>query len=103
MTNTEEELLKQSFLITHGTIYGELPPSVDWVAASSITSTILGCCSSLSTWRSGLNSKYDAGFLGNGPMTNVVPIEVIHWNGNANAPYDTLTPWEQCVTLLSRF
>ena len=99
---TEEELLKHSFLLTHGTKYGEIAPVGDYVAPSGLTASVDQCCPSAVTWRNNLFPSYAMVSSNLGVGSGKTAIDTVHWAVNGAAPNNLNAQWEQCMTLLTR-
>lgn len=98
-----EELLKQSLLLTHGTIYGNMPPAEPWIDFS-------GKSANIDQWGSPVFWLADVPYVAAptlsvvGPLTENSPIDVVHWNAGLGAePPSALFPYQQNLTLLTRF
>lgn len=99
---TEEELLKHSLLLTHGTLYGLLLPVHEWAGLAGRSASLERCCPDAATWRANLCAVFPMVSSGYGAMADQTPIDVVHWTGTGNTPYNTLAPWERCLTLMTR-
>ena len=93
--------LKQSLLITHGTVYGYTTPE-------TLTKEYVGISSSFTNgwvlpWRPDLYPALPAPPAIFGPMTNNAPIDVISWYaGPGSVGEDGMGWWRQCLTLFMR-
>jgi len=94
--------LKQSLLLIHGAIYGQIKDSIGVVQFSGLTNSIEQYDYAGFDWDSDV--PYAASFItiGSGSMTDNTPIDVAHWNVGGNEPYDILSPWRGCMGLLVR-
>ncbi len=91
--------LKQSLLITHGTVYGYTVPE-------ALAKEYVGISSSFTNgwvlpWRQDLYPALPATPAIFGPLTHNEPIDFIHWYaGPGSVGEDGLEWWRQCLTLL---
>ncbi|HBI15014.1 MAG TPA: hypothetical protein DDY20_05800 [Desulfobulbaceae bacterium] len=97
-----DDLLKQSLLLTHGTIYGNLPPAEPWIDFS-------GKSANIDQWGTPVFWLADIPYAASpdpavvGTLTDNSPIDFIHWDaGPGVEPPSALFPWQQCLTLLTR-
>ncbi len=102
MANPTELELKNSLLLIHQTIYGELIGEGTYFVPSLLSSSIEN------SWL--VNYRQDwfykaapASYSLFGPMTDNMPISVTHWYaGPGHVPETGLEIWEQCMTLFMR-
>jgi hypothetical protein len=102
MANPTELELKNSLVLIHQTIYGDIPVEVPYSVTTAITSSIEN--SWLVNYRQDLYYKSPA-LSSNifGPMTNNMPIDTVHWYaGPGHVPETGMEIWEQCMTLFMR-
>lgn len=96
-----ETALKQSLLLTHGTIYGAIAPALSWHDCPGKPSGFAFMADQVA-WRSGLYySQLSLPEL-MGPVTDNAPIDVIQWTTVGHKGESGMEWWQQCVTLLMR-
>lgn len=99
---TEEEFAKHSLLLTHGTIYGLLADSIEWV---NFTGRPVGIDIWNTTPQIFATIPYGASPADHplGLVTNNAPIDVVSWYaGPGDIKLTGLEIWQQCMSLLMR-
>jgi hypothetical protein len=95
------DLLKHSLLLTHGTIYGQLDPLVP-VALADKSINIDQWNNPDYDWKAGL---FEVRLLDlptiTGTMTDRAPVDLIHWNVAGAAALSPMTPWRNCLKMLT--
>lgn len=96
-------LKKKGLLLTHGTIYGSMPPSIQ--AAVQLT----GYTNSTERHNyPGFDWDADMPYLNTlpaallGTLTDNAPVDMVHWAASGVTAYDTLAPWRGCLLMLER-
>ena len=97
-----ESDLKQSLLLTHGTIYGYVAASLPWRDYDNGRSPSVFKRADQVEWR---NTLYPATMhpqVPVGPMTDNATIDFHHWNMAGHIGESGLEWWQQCMTLFMR-
>jgi hypothetical protein len=96
-----ETALKQSLLLTHGTVYGHAMPAVP-VGFTGMSASIERHNVAGFNWDADV--PYLATYTANplGTMTDNSPIDIISWTVTGSPAVDLLAPWRQCAVLLTR-
>lgn len=95
------DLLKHSLLLTHGTIYGQLDPLVP-VALADKSINIDQWNNPDYDWKAGLFELRAMDLpTGTGTMTDRAPVDLIHWNVFGAAALSPMTPWRNCLKMLT--
>lgn len=93
--------LKQSFLLTHNTIYGFAPEPTLIKSFDDISSSFPNGWAV--PWRLNVPSNQNPQVVECGDYTEVVPIDVVHWElYGAKEGRSGLEIWENCLTLFMR-
>lgn len=89
-------------LLTHGTIYGTLPPAVPWAIFADMPTTVAAAVAPQPESADYPYAVAPPGYL-SGTLTDNSPIDVISWTGAGKfASEGHLSWWEQCMTLFMR-
>lgn len=97
-----EELFKQSLLLTHGTIYGTVGgPVGPWVDFASLSASF-NKQAGVSAWMDALFYKGDPEVDLTGALTDNLPIDVVSWQNTGRLDHTGLEWWQQCMTLFMR-
>lgn len=96
-----ETELKQSLLLTHGTIYGYAAPQLPWQRRSDFSPS-LDAMSDQVTWRSGLYPALQPEVYDFGEVTDNATIDFYSWNHDGDIVRTGHEWWEQCMTLFMR-
>lgn len=92
-------LLKQSLLLTHGTVYGQIDPLLVH-ALSPKSVNIDQWNDSAYDWKVGLFERRIMAPTDTGTMTNNAPVDFIHWSTTGTAALSPMVPWRNCTKLL---
>lgn len=92
--------LKKSLLITHGTVYGEIPADPGHIDYAGISSSISDSWEL--PWRQELYHVQAPDQLPFGPLTDNAPIDVVSWPGTGELSPSGMEIWQQCLTLFMR-
>lgn len=96
-----DEAIKHSLLITHGTIYGDIPVILP-VKQYEYTSASVVKLSGQVEWRNGLFRFADCLASPVGTMTDNSTIDFHHWSMVGGLGESGLEQWQQCMTLFMR-
>lgn len=96
-----ETALKHSLLLTHGTIYGDIPAVLPWVDYTAKSASLDQMADQVE-WRNGLYYADPVATALHGAMTNNAPIDVYSWAVTGHAGETGLEWWQQCMTLFMR-
>lgn len=95
------DLLKHSLLLTHGTVYGQIDPlSVFDLSPKSIN--IDQWNNPAYDWKVGLFEVRTMALpTSTGAMNDNAPVDLIHWNVAGTAALSPMTPWRNCLKMLT--
>lgn len=89
-------------LLTHGTVYGVMPPAIPWIGFIGLSATVTAA---VAPQPESVDYPYAVAPLNclSGTLTDNSPIDVISWTGVGKcASEGHLAWWEQCMTLFMR-
>ena len=94
-----EVLLKQSLLLTHGTVYGQIDPLA--VLSLSPKSVNIDQWNNPDyDWRVGLFEIRTMADSDTGSMTNNAPVDLVHWSAAGSLALSPMVPWRTCMKVL---
>lgn len=97
-----ETALKQSLLLTHGTIYGDIAEYLPFIDCIPDVNPTAVRSASVTEWRAGQMQPESRQEILMGTMTDNAPIDFHHWTMVGGIGESGLEWWQQCMTLFMR-
>lgn len=94
-----EVLLKQSLLLTHGTVYGQIDPLAA-LALSPKSTNIDQWDNPDYNWRVGLFEIRTMAPASTGTMTDNAPVDLVHWGATGHLALSPMAHWRTCMKVL---
>ena len=91
--------LKESLLLTHGTVYGDIAADTPWIDYAGKSDNI-DLWGSTTFWLTNIPGA--GAFIPSlyGPMTDQTPIDVIHWSMIGSKGETGMEWWQSCLSML---